>query len=161
MDIVRAGTVLYGQYPSAETPKVPGLNADTFALEARTVFVHDLPAGAAIGYGSEFITRRATRAAVLPVGFFDGIGMQPASISQGTRGIKNLLMSIIRPRKLTVKFGQFNAPVLGRVAMQMIVVDVTDAPSPIVQGDIATVPVRRLAANSRLPRILSNPEALM
>jgi len=120
-----------------------------------------LPAGAAIGYGSEFITRRATRAAVLPVGFFDGIGMQPASISQGPRGIKNLLMSIIRPRKLTVKFGQFNAPVLGRVAMQMIVVDVTDAPSPIVQGDIATVPVRRLAANSRLPRILSNPEALM
>ena len=158
MDLVRAGTTLYGQYPSAQCPRVPGLISDTIALEARVVFVHDLPSGAAVGYGAEYVTRRPTRAAVLPVGFYDGVSMRPASVSCGLRGLKQMVSTVFKPQPLSVRFYGSVAPVIGRVAMQMIVVDVTGASTPIQEGDIAVVPARRLAINASLPRVLCEPE---
>jgi len=158
LDLVRCGTLLYGQYPAGSLPKVPGLRPNTLALKARTVFVHELPSGATVGYGSEFTTKRPTRAAVIPVGFADGITMQPASLTTGLRGLTTAIRSVLKPQDLAVSFGLFRAPVIGRVAMQMVVVDVTDAPTPIVVGDIATIPARRLAISDRLVRVASEIE---
>ena len=158
LDLVRAGTLLYGQYPSSDVPKLPGLNASTLFLEARATFVHDLPAGVSVGYGAEYKTTRPTRAAVIPVGFADGVAMQPSSVTQGVRGLKQLVAGLVNPQVLFVKFGGFAAPVIGRVAMQMIVVDVTDAPTAVAAGDIAAVPARRLAISASLPRIVVNKE---
>jgi alanine racemase len=159
LDMVRAGTVLYGQYPTQHSPRVPGLNGNTLALQARAIFVHDIPAGATVGYGSEYKVTRQTVAAVLPVGFADGVTMQPASLSMGLRGLKSAAASILRPQSLLVSFGSLQAPVIGRVSTQMIVVDVTDLRGAVKTGDIATIPARRLAIGARLPRVVSVSKA--
>ncbi len=152
LDAVRPGTILYGQYPSAAVPRTLNLQ-DTWRLQARVIAVRDVPAGTAIGYGGEFVTKRPTRLAVLPVGYADGFTVAPASATQGWRGVKALLRELTgRGPGVFVTLRGRRVPVLGRVAMQICTVDVTDLPGVAV-GDIATVPARRITASARLPRI--------
>lgn len=147
LDAVRPGTILYGQYPSASVPRALDLR-ETWRMHARVVAVREVPAGSALGYGGEFVTRRATKLAILPLGYADGFTVAPASASAGWRGLKALL----RPAPVTVTLRGKRAPVVGRVAMQICTVDVTDIPG-VVPGDIATVPARRITASARLPRV--------
>jgi len=153
LDAVRLGTVLYGQLPSKFVPQVEGLDSQTWSARARVVFVRDLPAGASIGYGAEETLRKRTRVASLAVGFADGFGMTPSSLLQGRRGLGILLRHLLgNDRPFVLLQGQ-RVPVLGRIAMQIIVVDVSECPNPVQSGDIAEIPMRRLAASSRLPRL--------
>ncbi len=147
LDAVRPGTILYGQYPSAAVPRALDLQ-ETWRMSARIVSVKQVPAGSAIGYGGEFVTRRPTTLAVLPIGYADGFSVAPASTSKGLRGLKALL----RPQVLTVTVGGKKAPVIGRVSMQICCADVTDIPDVKV-GDVVTVPARRITASARLPRV--------
>ncbi|MGI4789901.1 MAG: alanine racemase [Janthinobacterium lividum] len=149
LDAVRPGTILYGQYPSAAVPRALKLQ-ETWRMQARIVSVRDVPAGSPIGYGGEFRTRRATRLAVLPIGYADGFTVAPASASRGWRGLKAWL----RPAPITVTIQGQRVPVVGRVAMQTCMVDVTDIPN-VAAGDVVTIPARRLMASARLPRIFS------
>ena len=146
LDAVRPGTILYGQYPSAAVPRTLKLE-DTWRMRARIVSVRDLPAGSAIGYGGEFVTRRKSRIAVLPVGYADGFTASPQSASKGLRGLRQLL----KPAPVTVTVRGSRASVVGRVAMQTCTVDVTDIPG-VTAGDLVSIPVRRLMASARLPR---------
>lgn len=147
LDAVRPGTILYGQYPSAAVPRTLDLQ-ETWRMQARVVAVRDVPAGSAIGYGGEFVTRRPTKIAVLPVGYADGFTVAPASVGAGLRGLKNLL----RPAPVMVTVRGKRAPVIGRVAMQICTVDVTAVPG-VSAGDVVTVPARRITASARLPRL--------
>ncbi len=147
LDAVRPGTLLYGQFPSAAVPRSLELQ-DGWHLQARVVAVRDVPAGTAVGYGGEFVTRRPTRLAVLPIGYADGFTLAPASAASGWRGLKALL----RPARLTVILRGARAPIIGRVSMQVCTADVTDIPG-VAPGDIATVPARRVTASARLLRV--------
>lgn len=151
LDMVRVGTLLYGQYPSGFVPKIEGLRDDTWIMQARVIFAHELPAGSTVGYGAETRVRRLTRAAVLPVGFADGFAVSPNSLFRGARGLR----AVLKGEPPFVWIQGRKAPVLGRVAMQMIVVDTTDLPQPVRAGDVADIPARRLSASARLPRIYS------
>ena len=153
LDVVRLGTVLYGQYPADTVPKVPGLVALTWKARARVVFVHDLAAGATVGYGSEGRVTKATRAAVIAVGFADGFAMSPNSVYSGKRGVAALLKQAFGRDAPFVYLHGSRVPVLGRVAMQMIVVDVSSLGGKVAEGDVADIPMRRLAASARLPRV--------
>ena len=85
---------------------------------SRVVHVKDLPAGTAVGYGSTWVARRRTRLALVPVGYADGY---PLALSNGAR----VGVAIDgQPRAL--------APVVGRVSMDQITVDVTDLPADLV-----------------------------
>ncbi len=147
LDAVRPGTILYGQYPSAAVPRSLRLE-DTWRMQARIVSVRDLPSGSAVGYGGEFVTRRSSKIAVLPVGYADGFTAAPQSALKGLRGLRQLF----KPAPVTVTVRGSHASVIGRVAMQTCLVDVTDIPG-VMAGDIAAVPVRRLMASARLPRV--------
>lgn len=147
LDAVRPGTILYGQYPSAAVPRALDLR-ETWRMQARVVAVRDLPAGSALGYGGEYVTRRLTKLAVLPIGYADGFTVAPASVGAGLRGLKNLL----RPAPVMVTVRGKRAPVVGRVAMQICTVDVTDIPGVSV-GDVVTLPARRITASARLMRL--------
>ena len=106
-----------------------------------------------VGYGGEFVTRRQTKLAVLPLGYADGFTVTPSSTMTGMRGVKSLLAGL-RPGHTgpTVTIRDRKAPVVGRVAMQLTSVDVTDIPDVAV-GDPVTVPARRIMTSSRIPRI--------
>ncbi len=83
-DLVRIGTLLYGQYP----PDVPAdkhsldLAPDTFELCSTIAAIDEVPAGATVGYGKEFVCRRPTRLATLPLGYSQGLSLLPVSLAQ-------------------------------------------------------------------------------
>ena len=147
LDAVRPGTVLYGQYPSAAVPRSVTFE-ETWRMQARIVSVRRVPYATQIGYGSEYVTRRASTLAVVPVGYADGFSVVPAAATRGLRGLKALLQSA--PLTMTLRGKRVH--VLGRVAMQICTVDVTDVPGVMV-GDVVTIPARRLLASARLPRV--------
>jgi len=154
LDMVRPGTLLYGQYPSAHVPHCLDLK-NTWTLKARISDLRELPRGTSVGYGSEFVTRRRTLAAVIPVGYADGFGLTP----EGPVYRQSLVKFAVRKRRRPHVFMKGSTlPVLGRVAMQMCVVDVTDLQGVKI-GDEVVIPARRIPAGTLLRRVYSGTEA--
>jgi len=111
---VRPGVALYGMEPSDEWPPAFELRP-ALALKTRVGRLRELPAGRGVSYGLTFITTRPTVAALVPVGYGDGY----------PRVLSNLGHVLVGGRR---------APILGRVCMDMFVVDVTGIPG-IKQDD--------------------------
>ena len=86
------------------------------SLIARPVRVADLPAGWGISYGPTFRTARPSRIATLPLGYGDG----------WSRRLSNRASAIVRGVRV---------PLVGNVAMDAVMADVTDVPGPPVDGD--------------------------
>jgi len=152
LDLVRAGTILYGQYPSAEVSRPIQLEP-AWQLKTRIVFLKEIPPGWKVGYGEEFRALRRTRVATLPVGLAEGVGMEPASLHAGKRGLIHMLARLTgktRPPGVMVR-GKW-APLIGRIAMQMCAIDVTDIPEARI-GDEVILPSRRIATPPHIPRI--------
>lgn len=151
-DMVRPGTILYGQYPSASVPRTLDLKP-TWKLKARVCEVKTLPKGASVGYGCEFITKRPTRTAVVPIGWADGFTLAP----EGPIYRQGLLKFAARRarRRLSMEIRGAKAPVIGRVAMQMCVLDVTDI-AGVEVGDEVIVPAMRIPTSALVPRVYDN-----
>lgn len=115
----RAGDILYGLCPIDETlwPEM-GLQ-EVLTWQTYVALVKTVPAGSQIGYGGTHVTTRDTLVATLPVGFADGYD----------RRLSNLGYVMIRGQK---------APILGRVCMDQMMVDVTDIPQ-VQRGDEVTL----------------------
>ena len=118
--MVRSGIVTYGMYPSTEVdPKALPLKP---ALQwiSRITHLKTLPAGREISYGGTFVTTRQTRVATVPVGYADGY----------RRSLSGKFHVLIRGRK---------APILGRVCMDQMMVDVTDIPDVTSSDQVVLV----------------------
>jgi alanine racemase len=156
LDMVRVGTLLYGQLPSG-VPRAPLPLREAFAWYARVAAVREVPAGAAIGYGSEWRARRRTRVATLPVGYADGLALEPvarsASVGEAARAGGRVAAAMVTPERSlrAVYFGEQRAPVLGRVAMQEVTVSLEGVDGVDV-GSIARIPCRRLLVNPQIER---------
>ena len=114
-DMVRAGIVLYGLYPSGEVDKSLLSIAPAMSWYSRVSHVKTLPAGRELSYGGAYQTTKDTVVATIPAGYADGY----------RRSLSNKFYVLIRGRK---------APILGRVCMDQFMVDVTDIPG-VVPGD--------------------------
>jgi alanine racemase len=125
--MVRVGISLYGHWPSKETHLSWLLEhgrdgvklAPALAWRARVGQVKEVEAGAPIGYGLTYRPTRVSRIAVLPVGYAEGY---PRALSSRSR----------------VLLHGCAAPVVGRVCMNIFMVDVTDIPG-VRDGDVATL----------------------
>ncbi|MDH7602364.1 MAG: alanine racemase [Armatimonadota bacterium] len=149
LDMVRPGTLLYGQYPSKFVPRILDLKP-TWRLKARVCQVRELGAGIKVGYGGEFVTKRRTKTAVIPVGYADGFTLVP----EGPMLRRSVLWFLARKSRPTasVWIRGRQARVIGRVGMQLCVVDVTDIPGVEV-GDEVVVPSLRIPTNNLIPRV--------
>ena len=116
-DLVRAGLMLYGSSP---VPEFQSRLLPVMTWKTRITLVRTAPAGHGISYGRTYITERPTRIATLAVGYADGYQRHLSN-----RGAEVL----IRGRR---------CPVLGRVTMDQIVVDV-DAVPDIAAGEEAVL----------------------
>lgn len=114
LDMVRCGITIYGCYPSDEVSHEIGLRP-ALSLKGRIARLRTIPAGAGVGYGATFVTTHSTRAALAPIGYADGI----------RRPYSNRGSVLVRGKR---------APVLGRVSMDQMTVDVSDIPEA-VEGD--------------------------
>ena len=152
LDLVRIGTLLYGQYPS----NVPAnkcdldLNPDTFELRSTIVAIDEVPAGTAVGPGQEFVCRRPTQVATLPLGYAQGLSLVPAFLTRRQGAWWRRLAGRQGPPVVLID-GQ-EAPIIGRIGMDQCAVDVTDLPD-IEVGQVVVVPTRRTLISPEVPRI--------
>ena len=119
-DMVRAGITLYGLWPSGEVEKDIVPLRPVMSLCSHIVFIKEVGPGVTISYGGTYTTsRKRTRIATIPVGYGDGY---PRSLT----GKGEVL---IRGRRV---------PILGRICMDQMMVDVTDVPEA-QEGDLVTL----------------------
>jgi alanine racemase len=124
LDGVRPGLSVYGIVPDELAGRELRLDVSAaidalrpvMSLHARPVRVADLPAGHGISYGPTYTTARPSRIATLPLGYGDGFA----------RAFSNRAEALVRGVR---------APVVGNVAMDAIMIDVTDVPGPPVTPD--------------------------
>jgi alanine racemase len=149
-DMIRAGTLLYGQNPVGA--KAPYPLHDGFRWFARVVAVRTLAAGATVGYGSEYRADDEVRVATIAVGYTDGYSIEPLARTPSAREIARRAKNAMTPARRIVYFGDREAPVIGRVAMQAITC-VVDGMPDVQIGSVARIPARRILVDPLIERV--------
>ena len=108
LDMVRPGIMLYGYVPAPFLSSKADLRP-VMTLKSRILYLKKVPPKTGISYARTFITNRETIVATIPIGYADGY----------SRALSNVGEVIVRGRR---------APVIGRVCMDMTMIDVTDVP---------------------------------
>ena len=108
-EMVRAGIVTYGMYPSEEVNPEQLKLKPALQFLSKVTFVKTLPAGKEISYGGTYVTTRETVVATVPVGYADGY----------RRSLSGKFYCLVHGKK---------APILGRICMDQMMVDVTGIP---------------------------------
>lgn len=119
-EMVRAGIVTYGLYPSDEVDRRLLALRPAMQWVSRITHVKLLEPGREISYGGTYVTTRHTRVATVPVGYADGY----------RRSLSNNFYVLIRGQK---------APILGRVCMDQLMVDVSDIPDVALNDRVILV----------------------
>ncbi|MBO5327387.1 MAG: alanine racemase [Clostridia bacterium] len=146
LDAIRVGIALYGIPPTkTDLPLSPVLSLHAPIVQIRTV-----EAGTPIGYGGAFVTERASRIGVLPIGYADGF----------PRALSGLSVT------LTHGDEDLSVPLVGRVCMDQLMLDLTDTPATVgdtvclwrdateIAARLSTIPYEVLTALSpRLAKI--------
>jgi alanine racemase len=114
--LVRPGIMLYGSYPSPAFQTVIPLKP-VMTLKTRIHFMKSVPPGTRISYGGTFATQRESLIATLPIGYADGY----------SRHLSNHGEVLIHGKR---------APIVGKVCMDFIMVDVTDIPRVSVGDEV-------------------------
>lgn len=157
LDMVRAGTLLYGQYSSLQMGKNLKLQ-DSWVLKAKIIYIREIPGGCTVGYGRTYKAPKPIPVAVLPIGFVDGIQvepiLQPASFLDLVKGVAKLILRYFGYTKLRspVIFPGGMGRIIGKVGMQLIMVDVSGVKNLRV-GTVACIPARRTAVGLSIPRV--------
>ena len=108
LDLVRAGIMMYGYYPSQNVHRTIPLEP-VMEVRSRVTMVKTIPAGETVSYDRTYTTWRPTVVATVPIGYGDGY----------RRSLSGKGAMLIRGKR---------APILGRVCMDQCMVDVTDIP---------------------------------
>jgi alanine racemase len=117
-NLARVGAAMYGLTRDVLSTKIEPFDVrPVMSLHTRLVMLKTVPAGTPLGYGCAFTTARESRVATLPIGYADGL----------RRLHSNNGRVLIR--------GRF-APIVGRVSMDLTIIDVTDVPG-VELGDEA------------------------
>jgi alanine racemase len=140
-DIVRPGIILYGLYPSMEVPRTLSAQAGlkihpVMTLVSKVVLLRDVGRGRYLSYARTYRTKSRRRIATIPIGYGDGYPRQ----------LSNRGYMIIRGQK---------APIVGRVTMDQILLDVTTIPKVAVGDDVLIygkrgkdyIPIEEVAAS--------------
>ncbi len=110
LDMVRPGIALYGYYPdgiAGRSAALPPLLQPAMRFSTQIIQVRQVPAGSGLGYSHLFTTARPSTIAVLPVGYEDGY----------LRCLSNKAQVLVHGRRV---------PVVGRISMNLTLIDVTD-----------------------------------
>lgn len=119
LDMVRLGIAMYGMYPSDEVKKEKVELFPALDLKSHITMVKEIPAGEKVSYGGTFTTTKTTKLATVSVGYGDGY----------PRALSSKGYVLVRGQK---------APIVGRVCMDQMMVDVTDIEN-VTRADIVTL----------------------
>lgn len=119
MDVVRAGIMLYGLWPSDQVRKDIVPLFPVLSLYSQIVYVKEVEEGTQVSYGGTFTAKHKMRIATIPVGYGDGYA----------RGLSNKGYVLVHGKR---------APIIGRICMDQFMIDVTKIPEAI-EGDKVTL----------------------
>ena len=119
MNLVRAGVILYGLWPSEEVKKDAVDLKPVMSLKSKISYLKELEAGRPISYGGTYVTTQKQLIATVPVGYGDGYA----------RSLSNKGYVLIHGQK---------APICGRICMDQFMVDVSDI-RDVKVGDTVTL----------------------
>lgn len=123
---VRFGLMMYGLWPSTDAKRAGTLGKrhaelkPVLAWKTRVAQVKEVKPGGGIGYGHTVVVNRVTRIAVLPVGYYDGFD----------RGLSNNGTALIHGTRCNI---------LGKVCMNMAMIDVSNVPGVLGEGTEVTI----------------------
>ncbi|QXM05312.1 alanine racemase [Crassaminicella indica] len=120
LDMVRAGVILYGLYPSDEVRKDVLDLKPVMTLKAKVSHVKELPENVGISYGLKYVTNKKSKIATLPIGYADGY----------TRMLSG---------KAEVLIGGKKVPVVGRICMDQCMIDVTNVENVKVGDEVVLI----------------------
>lgn len=120
MDLVRAGIILYGLWPSRQIRQDVVRLTPALSLRSRIVYVKEIEAGTPVSYGGTFVAPSRMRIATIPAGYADGY---PRSLSG----------------KGYVLLHGKKAPVLGRICMDQFMADVSDIPQASIGDEVTLI----------------------
>lgn len=115
LDMVRAGIMIYGLFPSPEVSQNKVELRPVMSWKSRIILVKEVGAGTGISYGHTFITARKSLIATVPLGYADGF----------SRLLSNKACVLVRGRRV---------PVVGRICMDQFMADVTGVEG-VAEGD--------------------------
>ncbi len=107
LDMVRVGILMFGVFPSLVCRKIPGIEP-VMSVKAKIAAIQKLKPGEVVGYGMRYTATSERRIAILPIGYGDGFPR-----------VRNEGCALIHGRR---------APLLGGIAMDALMVDITDIP---------------------------------
>lgn len=126
-DMVRVGIGLYGLWPSKETylscilqKREPLLLKPVLSWKTRIAQIKKILPGSFIGYGCTYKSTREIQLAVLPVGYYDGY----------SRGLSNSSYVLVKGKRAALR---------GRVAMDFVMVDITDIPGVSLEDEVILI----------------------
>ncbi len=117
-DMVRLGIAMYGMYPSGEVSKSVKLTP-ALELKSHITMVKVVKAGEPVSYGGTFVTKQDTKIATVSVGYGDGY----------PRALSSKGYVLVNGKK---------APIIGRVCMDQLMIDVTQIPE-VKRNDVVTL----------------------
>lgn len=117
-DLVRVGLALYGLSPSPHLSAIADLKP-VLQVKARITQIKELPAGAGVSYGHQFVTKEPCQIAVVGIGYADGV----------PRNLSNNLQVLLKGKRV---------PQIGAITMDQLMLDITDC-SNAQSGDVVTL----------------------
>jgi alanine racemase len=108
LDMVRTGILMFGIFPSSICRRIEGIEP-VMSVKAKIASIQKLKAGEVVGYGMRYTAPSERRIAVLPIGYGDGFPR-----------VRNTGCALIHGQR---------APLIGGIAMDALMVDVTDIPA--------------------------------
>lgn len=141
-DYARVGISLYGVTSAFNDETKHHIDLrPVLALKARVILLRDIKKGESVGYSRTFVAERDSRIAILPIGYADGF---PRNLSCG---------------KSYVLISEQKAPIVGRICMDQLAVDVTDIPDVKV-GMTATLIGKDGEKEITAPMIAENADSI-
>jgi len=116
LDMVRAGIILYGLWPSQDVNKTINLKP-TMLFKTRLAYVKDVAPGTSVSYGRTYTTDQTQRIATLPVGYADG----------WPRALSNKTHVLLHGKR---------APLIGRICMDQCMIDITQIPDAMPGDEV-------------------------
>ncbi len=116
-NMVRAGIILYGMYPSQEVEKNKIDLIPAMSLKTQISYIKQVPSNSSISYGRTYYTKKVSKIATVPVGYADGY----------SRALSNKGRVIVN--------GEY-ANIVGRICMDQFMIDVSDIPNVNIGDDV-------------------------
>ncbi|MCT4604749.1 MAG: alanine racemase [Marinisporobacter sp.] len=120
LDMVRAGVILYGLYPSDEVKKDIMKLKPALTLKAKISHVKELDEEMGISYGLKYVTDKKSKIATIPIGYADGF----------TRMLSGKAKALVGGKKV---------PVVGRICMDQCMLDVTEVENVKVGDEVILI----------------------